>query len=80
MSTTVVDQSKKVEGWQTKLASWPLKKLSKVDRLEQLAMDVDEVQTITIKHGYDLMRAVINTVDDISEEIIAKTEKRIVAA
>jgi len=80
VNTSVVDQSKKAEKWHKKVNSWPLKKLSKVKRFKQIAADVDAVQAKTVKHGYDLLRKVVNSMDDINEEILARVEKRIVTA
>lgn len=78
--TSMVDGSKKAEKWHKKAASWPLQKMSKIDRLKQISVDVDEVQTKTITHGYDLLRTAVDSVDDIYEEILNRAEKRTMAA
>lgn len=80
VNTKLIRQSKKAEKWHKDLASWPLKKVARVNRLEPVAADVDAVQTKTIKHAYTILRTVIKSIDDIAEEILTRTQKRLVKA
>lgn len=60
------------------IARIPFKYLEKVKRLERVAEDVNAVQRKSIKHGYDLLRKAVISLDDIATEILERTEKRTV--
>jgi len=62
------------------IARIPFKYLEKVKRLERVAEDADVVQRKSIKHGYDLLRELVKSMDDITVEILERVEKRTVTA
>jgi hypothetical protein len=79
VKTTMVNNTEKAEKWHKDAAIWPLKVLAKVDGFGQLADDIMTIQKKTIGHGYDLMRTVTDGMDEIAEEILTRTEKRLAA-
>lgn len=79
VNTEVVDRSKKVEKIHKSVVTWPLNKMSKVNRLEQIAEDLDAITVKAIKHSYDLVRMTVKKIDDINDEILTRVEKRIAA-
>ncbi|MBL7204205.1 MAG: hypothetical protein ISS63_07730 [Desulfobacteraceae bacterium] len=78
VKTSMVNRSKRAEKWHKNASGWPLNFLAKVNRFEQVAGDMIAIQTKTIGHSYNLMRAVVTKVDDIADEILTRAEKHCV--
>ena len=79
MKFSVLERSERAEKLHLNTAAWPLKRLAKVDRFEQVAGDLIAIQAKTIGHGYELMRNVVTRVDDIAEEILNRAETHLAA-
>ena len=79
MTTAVLNRSKRVEKWHKSTAGWPLERLIKINRFEQVAGDMIAIQTKTIGHGYDLARTVVTKICDITDEMLDMAEKRLAA-
>jgi hypothetical protein len=79
MKSTVLEHSERAEKLHLNTATWPLKRLAKVDRFEQMAGDLIAIQAKTIGHGYELMRNMFTRVDDIAEEILNRAETHLAA-
>jgi hypothetical protein len=79
VKNSMVNTSEKAEKWHKEAAVWPLKVLAKVDGFGQVADDMMTIQTKTIGQGYDLMRTVADGMDEIADEILTRTEKRLAA-
>jgi hypothetical protein len=75
LKSSMVNRSKRAEKWHKDTAGWPLKRLAKVNRFEQVAGDMIAIQTKTIGHGYDLARTVVTKMDDIADDILTLAEK-----
>jgi hypothetical protein len=79
VKTSMVNTSEKAEKWHKEAVVWPLRILAKVDGFGQVADDMMTIQTKTIGQGYDLMRSVADGMDEIADEILTRTEKRLAA-
>jgi hypothetical protein len=79
VKTSLANSSEKAEKWHKEAAVWPLKVLAKVDGFGQVTDDMMTIWTKTIGHGYKLMRTVAGSMDDISNEILARAEKHLAA-
>jgi hypothetical protein len=79
MKSTVLERSERAEQLHLNTATWPLKRLAKVHRLEQMADDLIAIRAKTIGHGYELMRNMVTRVDDIAEEILNRAETHLAA-
>ena len=77
--TSVLNRSKRIEKWHKSTAGWPLERMVKVKRFEQVAGDMIAIQTKTIGHGYDLARTVVTKICDITDEMLDMAEKRLAA-
>jgi hypothetical protein len=79
MKFSVMERSERAEQLHLNTATWPLKRLAKVDRFEQVAGDLIAIQAKAIGHGYELMRDVVTRVDDLAEEILNRAETHLAA-
>jgi hypothetical protein len=79
MKSSVLERSERAEKLHLNTAAWPLKRLAKVDRFEQVAGDMIAIQAKAIGHGYELMRNMVTRVDDIAEEILNRAETHLAA-
>jgi hypothetical protein len=66
-----------VEKVHQKLVSLPASYLGQIKPLEKVSKDVQEIQEKTLGQAYDLIRTINTTFNDLTRDIITKTNKNL---
>jgi hypothetical protein len=79
VKASMLNRFTQAEKWHKSAADWPLKRLARINRLEQVAGDLIAIQAKAIGNGYELVRYAVTQVDDIAEEILTRAETHLAA-
>ena len=77
MKGAVAGVTENVEKVHKKLVSLPADYIGQIKPLESVSKDVQEIQEKTLGHAYDLIKVINSTFNDITKDILSKTNKNL---